>query len=85
MLDRNMPVLDDIATGRCIDLLPLRVSGLSLTRDNEVLLRDINFEINNAGITLIMGPNGAGKSTFLQIGGKIPQIYTSPLQYEECM
>ena len=25
------------------------------------------------------------KSTFLQIGGKIPQIYTSPLQYEECI
>ena len=67
MLDRNMPALDDIATGRCIDLLPLRVSGLSLTRNNEVLLRDINFEIDNAGITLIMGPNGAGKSILMRL------------------
>lgn len=67
MLDHHMPDLGSAANMRYTDLLPLRVNGLSLTRNGEALLHNIDFEITSGGISLIMGPNGAGKSILMRL------------------
>ena len=67
MLDHRMPDLGSAANMRYTDLLPLRVNGLSLTRNGEALLHNIDFEITSGGISLIMGPNGAGKTTLFRM------------------
>src|SRR5699024_2892827 len=48
-------------------LLPLRVSGLQLTRSGRMLLQDIGFTLQADRVTALLGPNGAGKTLLLRI------------------
>jgi tungstate transport system ATP-binding protein len=48
-------------------LLPLEVHSLCFRANRETLLDNINFYIENDGISVIMGANGAGKSLLLRL------------------
>ncbi|MFT7673592.1 MAG: tungstate transport system ATP-binding protein [Gammaproteobacteria bacterium] len=48
-------------------LLPLVVSDLDYQVGQTKLLSDLNFEVNDNGITAILGDNGAGKSLLIRI------------------
>lgn len=48
-------------------LLPLRVEGLRLTLDGQLLLRDLDFALEGDGLSVLLGPNGAGKSVLLRL------------------
>ena len=56
------------------DILPLELSGVSLTRGGKRVLKDLDFRLEAApGKTLVIGPNGAGKSLLLKLcHGLIP-------------
>jgi tungstate transport system ATP-binding protein len=45
----------------------LRLTDLSFSRDQRVLLNKVNMSLVSSGITCITGSNGTGKSTFLQL------------------
>ena len=44
----------------------LSVKKLSLFHQGVSLLEDVNFEIDEVGLTFVLGPNGAGKSLLLR-------------------
>lgn len=51
------------------------VKNLSVAYDKKMVIRDINFDIQEACLMAIVGPNGAGKSTLLKATlGLIPKI-----------
>ena len=59
----------------------LDVKNLGVTLENDVILRDINFQLNCREIVALIGPNGAGKSSlFRSILGQIP--YTGAIKFE---
>ena len=59
----------------------LDVKNLGVTLENDVILRDINFQLNCREIVALIGPNGAGKSSlFRSILGQIP--YTGDIRFQ---
>lgn len=46
----------------------ISVSGLSVTRQAQTVLEDIDLDLSSGQIVGLLGPNGSGKSTLLQIG-----------------
>ena len=44
----------------------LKVNGLSLGYEKQVVINDITFEVNNKDFILVIGSNGAGKSTLIK-------------------
>lgn len=52
----SVPVPSEIA---------VRLRGLTVRRNDLVILRDLNADIPLGGSTVLVGPNGAGKSTLL--------------------
>ena len=49
-----------------INILPIAVEELSLIKQSEKILKNINLDISSKGITFIIGPNGAGKTQLLR-------------------
>tara|TARA_B100001741_G_C16424223_1_gene537803 strand:- start:145 stop:873 length:729 start_codon:yes stop_codon:yes gene_type:complete len=49
-----------------LDVLPIFIEELSLIKQSEKILRNINLKISSKGITFIIGPNGAGKTQLLR-------------------
>jgi iron complex transport system ATP-binding protein len=45
----------------------LRLQGVTVRRDGNALLRDVDWEISEGERWVVVGPNGAGKTTLLQI------------------
>lgn len=41
----------------------LKIENLNIKKDNRMILREVNFEVNAREIYGILGPNGAGKSS----------------------
>ena len=41
----------------------LEVKNISLHLNEQTILRDLNFSLDDGGIYAVIGPNGAGKST----------------------
>ncbi|MDP2946120.1 MAG: ATP-binding cassette domain-containing protein, partial [bacterium] len=51
----------------------LGVSDLSVAFNNEKVLKDISFSVNEGDVLAIIGPNGAGKTVlFRALMGLIP-------------
>ena len=50
-----------------LEILPLRVVGLSLRLDGRTLLEGIDFCLRAGPCTVILGPNGAGKTQLLRV------------------
>lgn len=48
-------------------ILPLNVEHVSFVREDQRLLNDVSFRLNQGGISVIIGPNGAGKSLLLRL------------------
>lgn len=44
----------------------LKVNGLSLGYEKQIVINDISFEVNNKDFILVIGSNGAGKSTLIK-------------------
>ncbi|MFT5720711.1 MAG: phospholipid/cholesterol/gamma-HCH transport system ATP-binding protein [Motiliproteus sp.] len=58
-----MKLLDDIL---------IRIEGLTFTRGDRTIFRDLTMQIPRGKITAIMGPSGTGKTTLLKlIGGQL--------------
>ena len=64
-------------------LLPLEVNNLSYSKNNKALLKNINCNVSNAGVTVIMGPNGAGKSLFLRCLHGISNFSKGQVRYDD--
>ena len=45
----------------------LSISGLNFNYGKKVILKDLNFNLNQGQTLSILGPNGIGKSTLLRI------------------
>ncbi len=45
----------------------LKTSGLSYTRDENIILNDISVEIQTGEFVFVTGSSGSGKSTFLKM------------------
>ncbi len=44
----------------------LRVSNLTVAFDNQVVINDLNFDLNEGEILAVIGPNGSGKTVLLK-------------------
>ena len=44
----------------------LKVNGLSLGYEKQIVINNISFEVNNKDFILVIGSNGAGKSTLIK-------------------
>lgn len=59
----------------------LDVKDLGVTLENDVILRNISFQLNCREIVALIGPNGAGKSSlFRSILGQVP--YTGEIRFQ---
>lgn len=47
-------------------LCKIKVDNLSVVRDGDILLKDVNFELHCGELTSFIGVNGAGKTTLLR-------------------
>jgi tungstate transport system ATP-binding protein len=47
-------------------ILPVTLSGATITRRGKTLLGPVDLKISRQGFTIILGPNGAGKTTLLR-------------------
>ena len=45
----------------------ISVSNLSIGYDNNVLMKNMSFDINSGDVFAVMGPSGCGKSTLLRV------------------
>ena len=52
--------------GSCGHSCCLRISNLSVTIGNDVILKDVGLHVHCGELVAIIGPNGAGKSTLLK-------------------
>ncbi|WP_265737964.1 ATP-binding cassette domain-containing protein [Enterobacter cloacae] len=51
----------------------ISVSGLSVTRQAQTVLEDIDLDLSSGQIVGLLGPNGSGKSTLLRcLAGLFP-------------
>ncbi len=49
-----------------VNILPLHVKNLHITKKGNALLNDVTLSIESNEVTVILGPNGAGKSLLLR-------------------
>lgn len=49
-----------------VNVLPLQIKNLHITKNGNTLINDITLSIESNEATVILGPNGAGKSLFLR-------------------
>ena len=45
----------------------IEVKNLNFSYDNEIVLRDINFDLFEGDFTAVIGPNGGGKTTLMRL------------------
>ncbi|MFB3850988.1 MAG: phosphate ABC transporter ATP-binding protein [Acidobacteriota bacterium] len=53
---------------------PIKIENLSVSYGNQKVLKSINLEIPEKGITVILGPSGCGKSTLLKCFNRIIEL-----------
>ncbi|NJO53853.1 MAG: ATP-binding cassette domain-containing protein [Bacteroidales bacterium] len=58
------------------------VNNVSLALQGAAILRDINLEIPDAGVTALIGPNGAGKSSLLSLIARLQPIQTGMISVD---
>ncbi|MCG6203404.1 ATP-binding cassette domain-containing protein [Rhodopseudomonas sp. HC1] len=58
------------------------VKNVSLAYQGAKILRDINLEIPETGVTALIGPNGAGKSSLLSLIARLQPIQTGSISVD---
>lgn len=58
------------------------VKNISLAYQGAAILRDINLEIPETGVTALIGPNGAGKSSLLSLIARLQPIQTGSISVD---
>ncbi|MGP9810243.1 iron ABC transporter ATP-binding protein [Rhodopseudomonas sp. NSM] len=58
------------------------VKNISLAYQGATILRDINLEIPETGVTALIGPNGAGKSSLLSLIARLQPIQTGSISVD---
>ncbi|MCX7830023.1 MAG: ATP-binding cassette domain-containing protein, partial [Acidobacteria bacterium] len=53
---------------------PIKIENLCVSYGKEDILKNINLEIPEKGITVILGPSGCGKSTLLKCFNRIIEL-----------
>ncbi len=53
---------------------PIKIENLSISYGGQKILKKINLEIPEKGITVILGPSGCGKSTLLKCFNRIIEL-----------
>jgi tungstate transport system ATP-binding protein len=71
---------NEAAQGTCV--LPIRASGLRVTRGDRTILDGIDFAITNeTSTTVLLGPNGAGKSVLIRVLAGLMQADSGALTW----
>ena len=60
-------IITDIYQGLYVPADLCLVEGLSKSYDEQIIFRDVNFEVHRGDRIAILGPNGCGKSTLLRV------------------
>jgi iron complex transport system ATP-binding protein len=58
------------------------VKNISLAYQGAAILRDINLEIPETGVTALIGPNGAGKSSLLSLIARLQPIQSGSISVD---
>jgi Fe-S cluster assembly ATP-binding protein len=63
----------------------LKITNLSVSVDDKVIIKDFNLEIKSGEIHVIMGPNGTGKSTLTKVimGDKNYQVLKGDIKFND--
>lgn len=59
----------------------IQICNVSHTIGSQTILRDINLDIPQGGITALIGPNGAGKSTLLSLMARLQPLHAGNISY----
>lgn len=54
-------------------------SGLACMRNEQVIVRDVNFTLHKGNAMVLTGPNASGKSTFLRVVSKAFSLILIPV------
>ena len=55
-------------------------SGLACMRNEQVIVRDVNFTLHKGNAMVLTGPNASGKSTFLRVVSKAFSLILIPVR-----
>ena len=64
-----------MSDNKCI----LKVEDLSVAYDENLVLENVSFQIEQGTMTAIVGPNGAGKSTLVKAILGLVQVARGPI------
>jgi len=70
-----------IANMNEINVLPLQIKNLQITKKGNPLLNDLTLSIDSDDVTVILGPNGAGKSLLLRSAHGLETLSKGNLQW----
>ena len=77
------PEVEDITDGKEFEFDNLEVKNLSFKYDNELILKDINFNIKKGEIIGIKGVSGSGKSTILNLLLRFYKVNDNAIYYND--
>lgn len=77
-------------TDKSIDKV-IKLKNVQMSYGNNVVLRDVSFEVSRGEVLVLLGPNGAGKTTTIEIlegfrsrsGGEVEVLGVDPINGDE--
>lgn len=60
----------------------LSVDGVSLQRNDKIILDNVSFKVSKGSFTTIIGPNGAGKTTLLKAIIGLEKVDSGQIEFE---
>lgn len=61
------PATADVTNGQNVEFNNVKVEKVNFSYEDEVILKDYDFELEEGKMTVIHGPSGSGKSTLLKL------------------
>jgi ABC-type phosphate transport system ATPase subunit len=61
-------------------MVDISIQNVSLTRGNQVVLRDVSVDIADGDLLVIIGPSGSGKSSLLRCINRLNEIDSGTIQ-----
>jgi putative ABC transport system ATP-binding protein len=80
--------VNEIASGRASDMVPIRTDGLTRVVDGKRLVDNVSISVNEGETFVIVGASGAGKSSFLRLINRLDEptegtVYLDGQDYRE--